>query len=146
MVAEQRLTRTVSTSGAAKRRSATDIRAFRRFLMRLGVGVFLGILAISRFAAASADGYALDQMQGQITVAKAQETSLEAQIAWLTSAGRLMPLATRFKMSPVPAALALTMPRQARNVAATDRSHRTYGILAALKAVIADVSRVLAKL
>lgn len=146
MVAEQRLTRTVSSSTTRKQQSASDARAFRRFLVRLGVGVFLGILAISRFASAAADGYALDQMQGQITVAKAQQTSLEAQIAWLTSAGRLMPLATRFKMSPVPAALELTMPSDVKSTVAVSRSQRPNGILAALRAVIVDVSRMLAKL
>lgn len=145
MVSEQSLNQ-ISRPAKAPARRPRRHPGFYRFVGRLALGVLLAIAAVSRFAVAAGDGYALDQLQAQIAVARGQETSLESQIAQLTSAARLSSIAARLQMAPAPAAMTLQMPSAPAATASPRRLHATGGIIAALRALIGQMTRVMAKL
>ena len=140
MVPERHLTE----SAAERQAPSAAVRRqpqLRTFYLRWGVTVFVGLLAVSRFAAAAQVGYAIDRTQAQLQVARAQELALESQVSALTSAGHLAAIAAKLNLAPAPAVLSLTVPQggPAGRPSGEAGAHR--GILADVGALIQSITR-----
>ncbi len=141
MVPERHLTEP-AVERQAPRAALRSEQQLRMFYLRWGVTVIVGLLAVSRFAAAAQIGYAIDRTQAQLQVARAQELALESQVSALTSAGHLAAIAAKLKLAPAPAVLSLTVPQGAPAARATGAAGAHRGILADVGALIQSITRV----
>lgn len=151
MVPERRLQEREITSTvrhpAPTARPNTHLGVFvARWVLTIGVGLF----AVSRFAAAAQAGYQLDRLQSELGVAKAQEISLQGEIAARTSASRLVSIAPKLHLGQVASVISVRVPSESRPATATAPAPRAQvrpqGIFAAFGALIQGIANEVARM
>jgi len=140
MVPERRLQET-SVEESRPRPHARPRPRLTTFYARLSITVVIAILAVSRFAAAAQVGYAIDRTQAQLQLAQAQELTLEGQLSALSSAGRLVGIASKLKLAPAPPVLSITVPPAETAAVASRGTRRTSGVRAAITGLIRSITR-----
>lgn len=146
MIPERRL-EVEEAHASAKGIAAKPRPGLGRYVVRLVITVGIGLFTVSRFAAAAQAGYRLDAVHSQLTVAAANEASLEAQVAKLTATQHLASEAAKLKLQPTSDVLAVSVPAQ-QSKKATPRpvvAHHS-GLLAAIGAVIQAIANGVARM